>query len=124
MPISYDPTQITIWTIAGIAIYVLFVVAVWKMFVKAGVPGWFAIIPILNSIYIVKIAGYSGWLFLLFLVPVVNIVWGIIVAIKLGAAFGKGGGWSFFLLWLLSVIGYLILGFGSAQYTKPATATI
>ena len=44
------------------------------------------------------------------------------VAIKLGAAFGKGGGWSFFLLVIFSVIGFLILGFGSATYRKPATA--
>jgi hypothetical protein len=34
----------------------------------------------------------------------------------LGQRFGKGGGFSFFLLWLFSAIGFLILGFGSAQY--------
>ena len=37
-----------------------------------------------------------------------------------GKGFGKGGAWSFFLLWLFAFVGYFILGFGRAQYTKPA----
>jgi len=49
-------------------------------------------------------------------------VFSIIVAIKVGATFGKGGAWSFFLLWLVAFIGYLILGLGDAKYTKPVKA--
>ena len=44
----------------------------------------------------------------------------IIVAIKVGENFGKGGAFSFFLLFLFPFIGYLILGFGDAQYAKRA----
>ena len=51
-----------------------------------------------------------------------NVVFSIIVAIKVGATFGKGGAWSFFLLWLVAFIGYLILGLGDAKYTKPVKA--
>ena len=60
----------------------------------------------------------SGWFVLLYLIPIVNIVMSIIVAIKLGKNFGKGGAFSFFLLWLFSFIGYFIIGFGSAQYRR------
>ncbi|UJP08994.1 DUF5684 domain-containing protein [Microbacterium sp. KUDC0406] len=101
-----------------LAVYVLVVVALWKVFTKAGYPGILAIIPIVNTIFLVKIAGYSGWMALLYLIPIVNIVFAIIVAVKLGARFGKGGAFSFFLLWLLPFIGYFIIGFGDAKYSR------
>lgn len=107
-------------SIVAIVFYILYVIALWKVFTKADWPGILAIIPIVNVVIYVKIAGMSGWLALLFLVPIVNVVFAIVVAVKLGGAFGKGGVWSFFLLWLLSIIGVFILGFGSARYTKRA----
>jgi hypothetical protein len=60
----------------------------------------------------------SGWFALLYLIPIVNIVFAIVVAIREGRNFGKGGAFSFFLLWLFPFIGHLIIGFGSAQYNK------
>ncbi|MGB3323116.1 MAG: DUF5684 domain-containing protein [Mycolicibacterium fortuitum] len=96
--------------------YVLVVVALWKVFTKAGHPGILAIIPIVNVIYVVRIAGMSGWLALLYLIPVVGWIFGIVVAVKLGARFGKGGLFSFFLLWLIPFIGYFVIGFGAARY--------
>lgn len=102
--------------------YVLIAIAMWMVFKKAGWPGILALIPIVNIVILVKIAGYSGWMSLLYLIPIVNIVFSIIVAIKVGAAFGKGGAWSFFLLWLISFIGFFILGFGDATYSKPVRA--
>lgn len=102
----------------GVIVYVLIAIALWKVFSKAGYPGILAIIPIVNLVFLVKIAGYSGWLALLYIIPIVNIVFSIMVAIKLGGRFGKGGAFSFFLLWLFSVIGYFIIGFGSAQYQR------
>lgn len=102
--------------------YVLVAIAMWMVFKKAGWPGILALIPIVNIVILVKIAGYSGWMSLLYLIPIVNVVFSIIVAIKVGAAFGKGAAWSFFLLWLIAFIGYFIIGFGDAQYTKPVKA--
>jgi len=111
----------TSWII-GIALYVLSVVALWRVFSKAGYPGVLAIIPIVNLFILVKVAGYSAWLTLLYIIPIVDIVFSIMVAFRIGRAFGKGGVFSFFLLWLpaLQFIGYMILGFGRATYTKPA----
>ncbi|WP_260405925.1 DUF5684 domain-containing protein [Microbacterium sp. G2-8] len=102
--------------ILGLILYVLVAIGLWKTFDKAGVPGVLGIIPILNMIFLLKVARMNMWLALLYLVPIANIVLMIIVAIKVGANFGKGGGFSFFLLWLLAPIGYLILGFGGDRY--------
>lgn len=112
----------SLWTtsIFGLVIYVIVVVALWRVFAKAGWPGILAIIPIVNMFILVKIAGYSAWLGLLYFIPIANLVLAIIVAIKVGERFGKGGAFSFFLLFLLPFIGYLILGFGDARYTKRA----
>jgi hypothetical protein len=101
--------------------YVILVIALWKVFTKAGYPGWLAIIPIVNMFVVVKIAGFSAWMGLLYLIPIVNIVFAIIVALRVGKGFGKGAVFSIFLLWLFHAIGFLILGFGSSQYDKART---
>ncbi|WP_439594226.1 DUF5684 domain-containing protein [Microbacterium sp.] len=116
-PIEYSPLH-TVWIVIGLAWYVLLVVALWKVFTKAGYPGWLAIIPIVNTFVLVKVAGFSAWLGLLYLIPIVNIVFHIIVSLRIGKGFGKGAAFSIFLIWLLSAIGFLILGFGSDTYDK------
>ncbi|HTT57272.1 MAG TPA: DUF5684 domain-containing protein [Opitutaceae bacterium] len=102
-----------------LAVALFFIIAAWKVFTKAGKPGWGIFIPIYNLYLWVKIAGRSGWWVLLFLIPFVNIVIGIIVAIDVAKAFGKSGVWGFFLLFLLTYIGIAILGYGKAVYTPP-----
>ncbi|MCB0911101.1 MAG: hypothetical protein KDB60_05725 [Propionibacteriaceae bacterium] len=108
--------------IFSLVLAVLMIVAMWKIFTKAGEPGWYSIIPFLNVFVLFRIAGLSPWLFLLLLIPLVNIVIAIMLALKLGAAFGKSGVWSFFLLVVFATIGYLILGYGSAEYRRPTLA--
>ena len=99
-----------------IAIYVVFAIAAWKMFSKAGYAGILAFIPIVNVIILVKIAGYSGWMSLLYLIPIAGWIFAIFVALRIGANYGKGAGFSVFLLWLLPPIGYFILGLGDSRY--------
>ncbi len=110
---GYDPTASS-WT--AIIWYVLLVISLWPIFVKAGRPGWGAIIPIYNLYLFVKVAGYHGALVILYFIPIVNIVVSIIVSVGVAKAFGKGGAFGFFLVWLLSLIGYFILGYGGARY--------
>jgi hypothetical protein len=109
-------------TVLYLVIAVVAIVALWKIFVKAGEPGWAGIIPLYNTYTMVKIAGLNPWLFLLLLIPVVNVVFAIYVMIKIGEAFGKSVGWSVIFLVILSFIGMLMLGFGSETYHKPASA--
>lgn len=108
------------YTVAMVVIYVLYVVALWRVFSKAGYPGILAIIPIVNIFLWVKVAGYSAWMTLLLLIPVVGWIFTIVLSVSVGHRFGKGGIWSFFLLWLFSIVGVYILGFGGARHTRRA----
>lgn len=102
-----------------LVLMVLFIIAFWRIFTKAGEPGWGSLIPFYNTYLQFKIAWGNGWLFLLLLVPVVNVVVALIALYKLCVAFGYGVG--FFLgMLFLSPIFTLILAFGSAEYQGPA----
>jgi hypothetical protein len=108
--------------ICGGIIFLIVVAGLWKVFIKAGEPGWAAIIPIYNYYVILKIVERPWWWLLLLLVPIVNLIVSIIVAIDLAKSFGKDAAYGIILLWLLNAIGYLILGFGDAEYQGPAAA--
>lgn len=101
-----------------LAIVVAVIAGIWKTFAKAGQPGWAAIIPIYNVYILLKIANRPWWWLLLMLIPLVNLVIAIIVALDIAKAFGKGTGFGIGLA-LLGFIFYPILGFGSATYTQP-----
>jgi hypothetical protein len=120
---SADMTSNPVFWIVYAAVIVVGIIAMWRVFTKAGRPGWAAIVPIYNTYTLIKIAGYSGWFLLLLLIPVVNIV--ILVVISLGVAknFGKSGVFGFIGLVIFSLIGYLILAFGSAQYVGDKGVT-
>lgn len=87
----------------------------WKAFEKAGKPGWGAIIPIYNLILMLEIAGKPLWWIILYLIPIVNIVIGILVSIEIAQKFGKDSGFGIGLA-LLGFIFWPILGFGDATY--------
>jgi len=108
--------------IAELLIALLVIVAMWKVFTKAGRPGWAAIIPIHNMYVWCKIVGRPGWWVILMLIPLVNIIIGIIVCIDLAKSFGKGVGFGIGIA-LLGIIFLPILGFGSAQYQGPSASS-
>ncbi len=105
----------TTYMVMMLAIVVVAVVANWKIFTKAGKPGWAAIVPFYNLYVQFQIAGMNGWMFLLLLVPIVNIVVAIMLYVNLAKAFGKSGGFAVGLIFL-NFIFMLILAFGSAEY--------
>jgi len=105
--------------IIGLLIGLLIIVAMWKVFTKAGQPGWAAIIPIYNLYIWCKIVGRPWWWILLMLIPFVNFIVAIVLSIDLAKSFGKGAGFGIGLA-LLGIIFWPILGFGSAQYQGPA----
>jgi hypothetical protein len=103
----------------GLAIALLVIIGMWKIFTKAGQPGWAAIIPIYNWIVLLQIVGRPLWWILVLLVcfPVGY----IIVCIDLAKSFGKDVGYGIGLF-LLGIIFFPMLGFGSAQYVGPSAA--
>ena len=106
-------------TIIALLITLVVIVAMWKVFTKAGQPGWASIIPIYNLYIWCKIVGRPAWWIILMLIPFVNFIICIILCIDLAKSFGKGAGFGIGLV-LLGIIFFPILGFGSAQYQGPS----
>ncbi len=103
-----------IWCI----IIVIEIAAMWKVFEKAGQPGWAAIIPIYNVIVLLQIAGKPIWWILLYFIPLVGLIIAIIVIHNISVNFGKGVGFTLGLIFL-SPIFFPILAWGDAQYRPP-----
>jgi hypothetical protein len=106
--------------VAAVALIALIVVAGWRMFRKAGQPGWGFIIPFYNTYLMLKIAGRPGWWLVLFFIPFVNIAIAIVLAVDMAKSFGKGAAFGIFGLFFFSGVGYCILGYGQATYLGPA----
>ena len=111
---AFSPFQL----IVMLAIALVMIIAYWKIFEKAGKPGWAILIPIYNLIVLLEIVGKPLWWIFLFLIPFVNIIFGIWVINLLSKSFGKNEGFTIGLL-LLPFIFYPILGFGKAEYAGP-----
>lgn len=109
---------LTVYAVIVLVISILTIVAFWKIFSKAGRPGWASIVPFYSQYCMFDIAWGNGWLFLLTFVPCVNFVIMIMLYLKLAKAFGKGTGFGIGLLFLNTIF-VLILGFGGAQYIGP-----
>jgi hypothetical protein len=107
----------------GLAVVLLMIASMWKVFVKAGQPGWAALVPIYNVLILLKITGKPAWWLALFCVPVANFVVIILVVIALAKSFGKGTGFGLGILFLGFVF-YPILGFGSAEYKAPLLTAV
>ena len=105
--------------IIGLTVGLLVIISMWKIFAKAGQPGWAAIIPIYNYIVWCKIVGRPGWWVLLLLLCFP--IFFIILCIDLAKSFGQGVGFALGLIFL-SIIFFPILAFGGATYQGPSAA--
>jgi hypothetical protein len=102
-------------------IIVLMIASMWKIFTKAGKPGWAAIVPIYNIIVWLEIVGKPVWWIILLFIPIVNIVILIMLVHQLSVAFGQGVGFTLLLLFL-GFVGFPLLAFGNYQYQRPVAA--
>ena len=106
MTLDYDSMYSSIANVSAGGIIIslllsaLLIASLWVIFQKANEHGWAAIIPFYNYYVLFKITWGSGWLFLLLLIPIVNLIIMIITYVKLAKAFGKGGGWACGLIFL------------------------
>ncbi|MDG1671827.1 MAG: DUF5684 domain-containing protein [Akkermansiaceae bacterium] len=108
-------------TLIYLAVVVLVIASMWKVFTKAGKPGWAAIVPIYNTIVLLEIVGKPTWWIILLLIPFVNIIVLLIVINELSKSFGRGVGTTLGLIFL-GFIFWPILAFGSAQYQGGGAA--
>jgi hypothetical protein len=99
-----------------LAVVVLMIASQWKVFVKAGQPGWACLVPIYN-IYIMTLIAKkpTWWIAVILLVPLVNFVFLIMLINGISKAFGKTEGFTAGLIFL-GVVFWPILAFGDAQY--------
>jgi len=93
-----------------------YVYCAWRIFEKAGKPGWAALIPIFNTLIQLEIVQRPLWWVFLMFVPGVNLVISVIIIFDLAKVFGKDNGFAFGLL-LLAPIFVPILALGNAVYT-------
>ena len=105
------------YAILVLVIAVIMIVANWKIYTKAGKPGWASIVPFYNMYVMYEIAGMNGWMFLLTFITIVNIVIQIMLYLNLAKKFGKSTGFAIGLI-LLNPIFLLLLAFGNAEYNK------
>jgi hypothetical protein len=114
---------------AGIFMFVMFIVLIvwliniifqWKVFVKAGKPGWAALIPIYNVIVMFEIAGLPAWNVVLLFVPLLNVYILVKADINLSKNFGKPGMFALGLIFL-PIVFWGILAFDSSVYVPIMT---
>lgn len=101
--------------LVSLVILVLMTAGMWKIFAKAGQPGWASLVPFYNVYVLLKVAGRPGWWMILFIIPLVNFAIAIIIGIDLAKSFGRGVGYGLGLTFL-SPIFYPLLGFSDDTY--------
>ncbi len=97
------------------ALNLLIIVGLWKVFSKAGKPGWASLIPFYNAIVLLEIVKRPLWWIVLMLIPLVNLAVSIVLCLDLAKQFKKGPGYGIGLA-LLPYVFIPMLGFGSAEY--------
>jgi uncharacterized membrane protein YoaK (UPF0700 family) len=100
------------------ALVVLAIASQWKVYAKAGQPGWACLVPIYNMYILLKIAGKPSWWLIMFFIPFVNLVFAIWTMNMISKSFGKDEGFTVGLT-LLGIVFWPILGFGDARYIGP-----
>lgn len=101
--------------IVYLAVVILMIASMWKIFTKAGKPGWAAIVPIYNIIVLLEIVDKPIWWIVLFFIPIVSLIASLLIFIALAAKFGKGTGFAIGMV-LLAPVFFPMLAFGDAQY--------
>jgi len=101
--------------IFAVVVGILMIASMWKVYTKAGKPGWAAIIPIYNFVVLLQIVRKPLWWIVMFFIPIVNAIFLILLYIELAKSFGKSGGFAAGLIFL-GFIFFPILGFGSSVY--------
>jgi len=110
-----------VFLIPLIIVTVIVIISHWKIYEKAGKPGWASLIPFYNIIVLLEIIGKPVWRIFLIIFPCTSFIFAIWATNLLSKSFGQSEGFTVGLL-LLSFIFYPILAFGNYQYLGPAGA--
>ena len=110
--------------IVGGIIFILVIIVYWRIYKKAGKPGWASIVPIYNTIVLLEIAGLPLWYIALMFIPFANIYATIKMYIELAHKFGKSTGFGVLMVFF-PVICFPILAFSkNAVYDNGIIETL
>lgn len=115
----------------SLVFWLLGIVAMWKIFTKASKPGWASIVPFYNTWVLAEVGGKPGWWGLVailvstvpFLGAIISIILMLLISLGVAKNFGKSTVFGIIGLFLFSIVGYLILAFGSAKYQAVASGS-
>ena len=110
-----DNIAAVLFFLIAIGVFLVTIAGMWKVFEKAGNPGWASLVPVYNMILLVRMAGKPDIWILYMFIPFVNFVIAILVMMDLAKRFGQSAGFGVGMI-LLPMIFYPILGFGNARY--------
>ncbi len=113
---------LTVFLLFYFAVTLFMIIIQWKLFVKAGEPGWASLVPIYNAVVLMQISGKPGWWVILMFVPFANIVVIILMDIGLARNFRRSDAFAIGLIFL-PIIFLAVLAFDSSRYS-PVESTI
>lgn len=106
---------VILFVVLWLSIVAFAIVSQWKVYEKAGQPGWACIIPFYNILILIKIANKPWWWIFMFFIPIANIVFVIMLLNRISLSFGKSSGFTVGLFFL-SIIFWGILAFDKSEY--------
>lgn len=117
----YNQLGDSIFYLLGFAL-IMSVVAMWRLYDKAGQPGYLALIPGVNMVVFLKIIGRPAWHIVLFFIPIYGQLYLIPkVWIELCQSFGKRTLLDYVLVVLLNGLYIFNLGLSyETRYVGPA----
>jgi Family of unknown function (DUF5684) len=114
-----DPTAALVALAIYAGIGVLYFAASWRVYTKAGQPGWAALVPVYSFIVWMRMIQKPAWWVLMMFIPLVNFYFLLVASVATARAFGKGAGYGLGLFFL-GLIFWPMLAFGSAKYVMSA----
>ncbi len=113
--------------IVCLIISIISIVSMWKIFEKAGRPGWASIIPLYNVWVLFEIGGQQGWKVLLCLIPlagaIIFFIYTILVYLEIAKRFGKSSVFGVLMIFFAPIM-FPILAFSDAKYNDATTPTV
>ena len=100
------------------AVSILMIIAMWRIFTKAGKPGWASLVPIYNMVVMMQIVGRPEWQVVLMFLPFAHIYISIVLPLDLAKSFGKTTGFGVLMIFFPAIMNP-ILAFGSSRYVGP-----
>ena len=101
---------------------IVLIIANWKIFTKAGKPGWAAIVPFYNFYILLQIVGLPIWTIIFFFIPFTAPFIMLFVYWNLAKVFGKSSGFGIGLMFLAPIF-LLILAFDKSTYIGTSAVT-